>query len=471
MALTAAVRHEQKQGNAVSILDISDFDFPHQMPFHSGVAFRKNGIADEGLAKYFKAMNVDVKRLSGFSSKFQPSCALDVDKLAISTESTLRSFLRDDFEIGKGLFARTVEAAIRRRARHALESICNFFDNEEIDEISINNGRFATQKMIASAAESRGISVSYMEQSEFPGQFYWRKYRPHDRVEFQREALDYAAANGNNSKGEASSEWQANRQKKGSLSNPFSSLWSDQGGPDQNLASKIRPREGRVVAIFTSSSDEFESLGNDWKEGSWLSQFEAFAELMANSLFSQDTFILRVHPNRKNKSLGVFIREAKKIRALQKQFPQLSVIWHNSSISSYDLIDFADVIVVQNSTLGLEASLKGKPVICLDSCWYDLVADVHRVHNSTALGQLKLRNSYSQFGATMWVEHQKYRDFQISYEFSQLHNKLFSKLTFSSIAGAAFRTDAGLNIAYEAYRALLSKLFASIPRKREIWRF
>jgi hypothetical protein len=395
----------------------------------------------------------------------------DYDGLAISTESTLRSFLRDDFEGGKGLFARTVEAAIRRRAKNALKSTCIFFDNEKIDEISINNGRFATQKMIASVAESKGISVSYMEQSEFPGQFYWRKYRPHARVQFQREALEYATAHGSQSKGEASNEWQANRQKKGSLSNPFSSLWSDQDDPHQNLAKVIRPRGGRVVAIFTSSSDEFESLGNDWKEGSWVNQFEAFAELMSNPLFSQDTFILRVHPNRKNKSLGVFIREARKIRALQKRFPQLSVIWHNSSISSYNLIDFADITVVQNSTLGLEASLKGKPVICLDSCWYDLVADVHRVHSSKALGQLELRTRYSPFGASMWVEHQKYRDFQISNEFSQLYNDLFGKLRLSSIVEAAFRTDAGVNIAYEAYRALLSKLFASIPRKREIWRF
>jgi len=57
-------------------------------------------------------------------------------------------------------------------------------------------------------------------------------------------------------------------------------------------------------------------------------------------------------------------------------------------VSTYDLISYSDVVVVENSTIGLEASAQGVPVICTNSCAYDIIADVVTVHGPEDLDKI-----------------------------------------------------------------------------------
>ena len=50
-------------------------------------------------------------------------------------------------------------------------------------------------------------------------------------------------------------------------------------------------------------------------------------------------------------------------------------------MNSYDLVTEADIVVVERSTIGLEASLMGKPVWTTQASQWDLVADVRQILN------------------------------------------------------------------------------------------
>ena len=75
--------------------------------------------------------------------------------------------------------------------------------------------------------------------------------------------------------------------------------------------------------------------------------------------------IIRVHPA----EVRLTCRETRERTAehIRRAFPELpsniSLVGAESDISSYRLIEMADVILVYTSTIGLEASLMGKPVI------------------------------------------------------------------------------------------------------------
>jgi prephenate dehydratase len=58
----------------------------------------------------------------------------------------------------------------------------------------------------------------------------------------------------------------------------------------------------------------------------------------------------------------------------------MQVILAGESTNSYDLMRASDLVVVANSTVGVEACLLGKRVVCTNSTYYDLIADVIRYH-------------------------------------------------------------------------------------------
>jgi hypothetical protein len=57
-------------------------------------------------------------------------------------------------------------------------------------------------------------------------------------------------------------------------------------------------------------------------------------------------------------------------------------------VSTYDLISYSDVVVTENSTVGVEASAEGLPVICSNSCHYDIITDVVKVHGPEDLNKI-----------------------------------------------------------------------------------
>jgi hypothetical protein len=59
--------------------------------------------------------------------------------------------------------------------------------------------------------------------------------------------------------------------------------------------------------------------------------------------------------------------------------PGLTVHWHNAHVNSYELVKSANYVIVERSTIGLEASMLGKPVWVTQASQWDKTADVRQV--------------------------------------------------------------------------------------------
>lgn len=75
---------------------------------------------------------------------------------------------------------------------------------------------------------------------------------------------------------------------------------------------------------------------------------------------------MRVHPNLKN----VHYQYHLLLYDLSLKYPNITVIGADSDISTYDIMDNAEKVIVFGSTMGLESSYWGKPVILLSGSFY-----------------------------------------------------------------------------------------------------
>jgi hypothetical protein len=139
-------------------------------------------------------------------------------------------------------------------------------------------------------------------------------------------------------------------------------------------------RTKKNFVIFNSSEDEFAGLGNDFEQYSlFKNQLEGIRFMLLSIKDSKHHFYLRIHPNLK----AVFFNYHTDLKLLENSFSNITVIGANEAISTYDIMDAADKVIVFGSTMGVEACYWGKPVILLsgslyyflDSCYVPNSAD------------------------------------------------------------------------------------------------
>ncbi|MCS2656231.1 hypothetical protein NXV26_10165 [Bacteroides fragilis] len=119
----------------------------------------------------------------------------------------------------------------------------------------------------------------------------------------------------------------------------------------------------RNIAIFNSSEDEFIAVDRDFDNLSlYKSQIDGIRGILEHYKENQTVhFYLRVHPNLKN----VHYQYHLLLYDLSLKYPNITVIGADSDISTYDIMDNAEKVIVFGSTMGLESSYWGKPVILL----------------------------------------------------------------------------------------------------------
>ena len=154
--------------------------------------------------------------------------------------------------------------------------------------------------------------------------------------------------------------------------NSFSARW-DSSRLD------IQKGDEPLAVFFASSFDEFLAFGPMWSIDEWGHRFEAFDEMMSLLEKKGVALVLRLHPNLGSKSRLYFRREVKQALVLKAAHPSLRIYWHNDAANSYDLVAKASYVIVERSTIGLEASLMGKPVWVTHATQWDQIADIRQV--------------------------------------------------------------------------------------------
>lgn len=122
----------------------------------------------------------------------------------------------------------------------------------------------------------------------------------------------------------------------------------------------------RNIVIFNSSEDEFAAIGKEWEDKIFQSQLKGIDYIFkCVEKYPDSEVYLRVHPNLKN----IKYKYHTDLYQLS-QHPRVHVIPGSSKVSTYALVDAADVVVSFGTSVGVEAAYSGKPVVLLGSSFY-----------------------------------------------------------------------------------------------------
>jgi hypothetical protein len=284
--------------------------------------------------------------------------------------SDLYSYFKDDSP--RGLLANIFLRSLGLKLAQMSESLSQTIESLKIDELFISNGRGAAQRMLAHlVSQKNDISVLYLEtgmpHNPTGDKYFLATYPIHDRLARQADFLKSSMTEAKVR--EVSDSWLLPRTSATSRTNAFAGLWDD--------TLTVTSHDN---VFFTSSTDEYWALGEQWHEDEWEDQYEAFdAILTCLEARGERDSALRIHPNLLNKSVRYVRRELERIRWISTRHPDLVVIYPHEPVNSYRLVEGAKRVVVSMSTIGLEASAAGKPVWATSANSYDLIADIRRV--------------------------------------------------------------------------------------------
>lgn len=296
----------------------------------------------------------------------------DQPDLGQALRSEMLTYFRLD-HIPDNVETRNLERSLSRGMLQTYLALDALWSENPPDRVMIPNGRTSRQKAARLVAEHRGIEVLFYEDGRArPNSYYLGKTQPHDRVSSQAELREGFPLPPVETVTQQAAGWLEERMSSEGGTNSFSALW-DSSRLD------IQKGDEPLAVFFASSFDEFLAFGPMWSIDEWGHRFEAFDEMMSLLEKKGVALVLRLHPNLGSKSRLYFRSEVEQALVLKAAHPSLRIYWHNDAANSYDLVAKASYVIVERSTIGLEASLMGKPVWVTHATQWDQIADIRQV--------------------------------------------------------------------------------------------
>jgi len=147
------------------------------------------------------------------------------------------------------------------------------------------------------------------------------------------------------------------------------------------LKNNFQNEKIELITIFNSSRSEYECVEN-WNSESFFKDDEDLISEICQK-FKNDPkkhFILRSHPN-----LAYYKNTQNKNTKKLKRLKNLLVIDSKTNLSSYELINISSKVITFGSTIGVEASYLGKPVISIGDSAYKYLNVIYTPNNKDEL--------------------------------------------------------------------------------------
>lgn len=361
----------------ITVVDMAAFTYPKVPPWR--VPRLYEGFSDPVSAMF---ASYGVKYIQGGSVVGQsiPEAKGDRERLKTAIVSNYVSAARtvpSNLHGIKWMSVSVLQHHLSRLARRAFGVSEQIMSLLEPARVYVINGRLPQQKAAVIAAEHLNLEIWFLELDR--GRLYRSRYQPHDRIRSQEELSKVAQSLSGSQMTTSISSWLAQFSSANAEMNKFSVTRTDTGA---NLADS-----GHLAIFATSSRDEYESVEFDFSEAQWESQLHAFSEVWRIVGSTDLKPILKIHPNLLNKRPFFVVGELSRIRRFLSKNPNFTVVGPSDKQNIYAIFPRAALVVVHNSTVGLEASIRGIPVICTNSTSYDSLADVTKFHS---LEQVKL---------------------------------------------------------------------------------
>ncbi len=326
-----------------------------------------------------KLINGDVKRISldNIISDQDRESARDF----LGNINTIKKdLILKDFEVGEAVYssfisktrdsefvAESDQAILKRLAFNSIlvyESIKRFINEYNIDELALLNGRWDYYRAALTAGREKKLKIEVFEN-----------YRPGGYMELFGDKLPHDIKNKNKiieefwesaenivERAKSADSFFHNKRSGGfTISKSFT---------ENQLKGKLPAtfdKNKKTFVLFNSSDDEFAAVGKEYDNPYFKNQTEGIlfiVEYFKNEPDSQ--LIIRMHPNLR----GLKRSYLDPIYNLENLYPNIHLVKPEGDIDTYKLVDEAEKVFAFNSTIGLEASFWGKPVILLGKSVY-----------------------------------------------------------------------------------------------------
>ena len=243
--------------------------------------------------------------------------------------------------------------------------------NKPIDRVYVFNGRFSAMRAVFRACQKMQVDC-YLHERGCDGKHYelFENHLLHDLAMIEKAIRDrWEEAASSPDREQVASDWFHDRVNR--VEATWHSFVKDQ--QLEKLPDEFDPNQ-KNISIFTSSDDEFVSIGKAWQNDVYPNQLVAI-DSIARDLHQRqpDTQIyLRVHPNLKD------VENKRLSDMFALDYPNLTVIRPGATIDTYALIGASDTVVSFGSSVGSEAIFWDKPSVLLGPCFYQNLGGVYR---------------------------------------------------------------------------------------------
>ena len=255
-----------------------------------------------------------------------------------------------------------------------IELVCK----KKFDYVLVFNGRFPWTRGAEHHFRESGSKILYHERGPSKDRFYVSTVEPQRRVSRQRECRVIWERCGASEEACRIGRSFFEAQRAGSDQNWVSFTSNQTQGLSSRLIREARSRSGsgKVVVYFSSSENELLAIKDFWnkechKDFEWQNQREAIAYLARACAEFGHQLIIRIHPHMRKKT-DIVREEWDSMSFLSDSERNVVMIIPSfSRASSYELIDEADFVVAEGSTIGVEAVYWNKPTILMGHSFYD----------------------------------------------------------------------------------------------------
>lgn len=291
--------------------------------------------------------NLNIEQLSKFAYQDIPLGSLCLPGL----RWILRIHHLDDNESTRYLLREYISSAW-----NIAQKFSTFLDQIQPRAVIVFNGQFFPEAIARFIAQKRGIRVITHEVGLQPASAYFTDgeataYPIHIPDNFEL----------NNEQNKKLDDYLAKRFQ-GDFTMAGIKFWADMKGLDESFLKKASQFK-QIVPVFTNvifdtSQPHANTVFEDMFD--WL---DLVLEVIKEH--PETLFVIRAHPDelRVRKASRETVAgwvEAKNVSSL----PNVTFVPSNETLSSYDLILKSKFVMIYNSTIGLEASIMGMPVLC-----------------------------------------------------------------------------------------------------------
>jgi len=232
---------------------------------------------------------------------------------------------------------------------------------ENYKSVIIYNGRFLHERAVWDACKKLGQDVILYETIR--ERYHYRHNQGfHDHYVNQQAMINHW----NNSKLSLEQKVEIGSRYFNDLSSVKNDFYNP---PSKSVVSKRK-----AIVFFSNSDDEYVGFRENGVPPDQLETIFHIAKCLSHS--KEYEFIVRLHPNLKNKSIS----EQERWRALSK-IPEIRIFDQFSLQDSYKLMRGSSGVISFGSTIGLEASFWEIPSLVFGECSYGRLGAVDTVAN------------------------------------------------------------------------------------------